>query len=144
MLLFLALLSASCCSRSDDLKDVAEVARSASSVKVRQDACAQIAEVGGSEAVEVLIDFLDDGVLWYCAAHSLGELRDPRALRPLLDRAQAGGDRSFKMVWALGEIRDPQALPVLEAMSRSLQPSTEQEQRLKRTLDEAIAKISAG
>ena len=144
LVLFLALLGVSACGGSSELEDVAEVARHAGSIKVRQDACAQIAEIGGSEAVDVLIGFLDDEVLWYCAAHSLGELRDPRAVDPLLVRTRSGGDRSQKMVWALGEIQDRRALAELEAMDRALQPATDQERRLKQSLKEAIAKISAG
>jgi HEAT repeat protein len=144
ILAFVVAFGAASCGGSNRLEEVVEVARSASSVKVRQDACTQIAEIGGSEAVEVLVGFLDDEVLWYCAAHSLGMLRDPRAVAPLLDRAQGGGDRAFKMVWALGEIRDPQALSALDEMNRSLQPATEQDQRLKQSLEEAIAKLTAG
>jgi hypothetical protein len=144
MLLVLALLGLFACGGSNDLEDVVEVARQGGSIKVRQDACAQIAEVGGSEVVDVLIGFLDDEVLWYCAAHSLGQLRDPRAVDPLLVRARSGGDRAQKMVWAVGEIRDRRVLAELQAMDRALQPTTEQEKRLKQSLEEAIAKISAG
>jgi HEAT repeat protein len=144
MLVFVIVLGTVSCGGSNRLEEAAEVARSGSSVKVRQDACAQIAEVGGSEAVEVLIGFLDDEVLWYCAAHSLGTLRDPRAVEPLVNRAQGGGDRAFKMVWALGEIRDPRALSALQEMDRTLQPTTEQDRRLKQALAEAIAKLPAG
>jgi HEAT repeat protein len=143
-MLLLFLLGVSACGGGGELEDVAEVARHGGSIKVRQDACAQIAEVGGSEAVGVLIGFLDDEVLWYCAAHNLGQLRDPRAVDPLLVRARSGGDRVQKMVWALGEIRDRRALAELEAMDRALQPTTEQERRLKQSLEEAIEKIGAG
>lgn len=144
ILVFVVVFGAASCGGSDRLGEAVEVARSASSVKVRQDACAQIAEVGGSEAVDVLIGFLDDEVLWYCAAHSLGQLRDSRAVDPLLVRARGGGDRAQKMVWALGEIRDRRALAELEAMDRALRPATDQENRLKQSLEEAIAKIRAG
>lgn len=144
VLLSLMLVSCGGVDHSPDLREVVEVAREGSSVKVRQDACLQIAEVGGDQAVEPLLGFLDDEVLWYCAAHSLGQLRDPRAVEPLLTRARSGGDRAQKMVWALGEIRDRRALPELEAMDRALQPTTEQETRLKQSLEEAIAKIGAG
>jgi HEAT repeat protein len=144
ILAFVVLFGTASCGGSNRLEEVAEVARSASSIKVRQDACEQIAEIGGSEAVEVLVGFLDDEVLWYCAAHSLGALRDPRAVEPLLARARGGGERAFKMVWALGEIRDPRALSALQEMDRTLRPTTEQDRRLKQSLEEAIAKLPAG
>jgi HEAT repeat protein len=132
-----------CGGHSQDLDEVVEVAQTGASVKVRQDACMQIAEVGGDQAVEVLIGFLDDDVLWYCAAHSLGQLRDSRAVEPLLAHA-VNGERATKMVWAVGEIRDPRALDKLEALDRSLRPSTEQEKRLKSAIEEAISKIREG
>lgn len=117
------------------------VARHGESAKVRHDACMHIAELGGSDAVDVLVGFLDDDVLWSCAAIGLGELRDPRGVGPLLDRARHGGEHADLMVRALGEIGDSQVLSTLREMNRSLEPRAEQDQRLKLSLEEAIAKV---
>jgi HEAT repeat protein len=104
------------CGQADDVQSLVATAQNGHSVKVRQEACVQLAEAPGDAASEALIGFLADDELWYCAAHGLGERKDPQAVQPLLERLDPANPRTRKFVWALGEIGDPSALPDLEEL----------------------------
>src|SRR6266545_4826862 len=64
---------------SMEVSRLAMVAREGQSIKVRQDACQRLGALGDKEAVPALVSMLDDEVLEWTAARSLGELKDPRA-----------------------------------------------------------------
>jgi len=120
-----------------------EKARWGMDTKARQDACERIAETVGTRATGSLIGFLDDRVLWWSAAGELAELRDPRAVAPLVARAKLGGDRAERFVWAVGEIGGPQALSELRQLAVALGPSID-DTRLREAVEGAISKIERG
>lgn len=80
------LAAGSACRQTDDVSRLVEAARSGGSLKVRQEACLQLAEAPGDAASAALIGLLGDDQLSYCAAQPLGERKEPRAVDPLLER----------------------------------------------------------
>lgn len=135
------LASGLACRETDDVSSLMNTARDGRSVKVRQEACIQLAEVPGDVASDALIGFLADDELWYCAAHGLGERKEPRAVEPLIERLDPRSRHAHKFVWALGEIGDPSALQALEEMRGKIDATTEEGRRLAKELDEAILKL---
>jgi HEAT repeat protein len=90
---------------------------------LRREAARSLAHLGGDEAVHALINALtgDDAALCAVAVHWLGELRDPRAVQPLLaalERAMRAGDtaRAGEIVRALGTLGSERATPRLVAL----------------------------
>lgn len=89
---------------------------------VRREALRSLVRIGGPEAEEAIIACLDpsrDPVLRHLAAVSLGALRSPRAVEPLL-AVLSEGDlflRTFSLkkdaIAALGKIGDQRAVPAL-------------------------------
>jgi len=130
-----------CRGQADDVSSLVATARNGQSVKVRQEACIQLAEAAGDVASEALIGFLADDELWYCAAHGLGKRKDPRAVEPLLEHLDPRSPHTHKFVWALGEIGDPSALPAVQELRDRIDATTEEGRRIARELDEAVSKL---
>ncbi len=64
------------------------------------------------------LDDENESVRWK-AAESLGRLRDPAAVQPLIDTLWDDDARvRMKAAWALGEIGNPHALPALQRLYR--------------------------
>jgi HEAT repeat protein len=137
----IALLATGSACRQDDVQSLVATAQNGHSVKVRQEACVQLAEAPGNAASEALIGFLADDELWYCAAHGLGERKDPHAVQPLLERLDPANPRTHKFVWALGEIGDPSALPALEELHGRIDTTTEEGLRMAKELEDAVSKL---
>jgi twitching motility protein PilT len=79
------------------------------------------ATLEAKEATPHIIKLLKDPDWWLrmTAAETLGNIGDPRAVKPLLD-AMADSDTAMACIEALGRIKDPRALPALcQQMSRS-------------------------
>jgi HEAT repeat protein len=138
----IALLAAgSACRQADDVASLVATARNGHSVKVRQEACVQLAEAPGEAASEALIGFLGDDELWYCAAHGLGERKEPRAVEPLLEHLDPRSPHTYKFVWALGEIGDPSALQALHELRGRIDTATEEGRRIGKEVEEAVSKL---
>lgn len=135
------LATGSACWQTDDVQSLVATAQNGLSVKVRQEACDQLAEAPGDVASEALIRFLADDELWYCAAHGLGERKEPKAVQPLLERLDPANPRTRKFVWALGEIGDPSALPDLEELHDRTDTTTEEGLRMAKELEDAVSKL---
>ena len=79
------------------------------------------ATLESKEATPHIIRLLDDPDWWLrmTAAETLGNIGDPRAVKPLLD-AMKDPDTAMACIEALGRIKDPRALPHLaQQLSRS-------------------------
>lgn len=136
------LAAGSACRRqADDVSSLMATARNGQSVKVRQEACLQLAEAPGDAASDALIGFLADDELWYCSAHGLGERKDSRAVEPLLEHLDPRSPHTHKFVWALGEIGDPSALPALDELRGRIDATTEEGRRIEKELDAAASKL---
>lgn len=133
----------SACRQTDDVSKLVDAARNGQSLKVRQEACVQLAEAPGDAASAALIGFLADDGLWYCAAHGLGERKEPRAVEPLVEHLDPGSPHTQKFVWALGEIGDPSALDALRELRGRIDTTTEEGRRTSKELDEAVSKLEA-
>jgi hypothetical protein len=85
------------------------------------------------------MEMLSDEVLEWCAARSLGLLRDPSAAPSLLAhvRLQDGGMNRMA-VWALGELGDSTSIAKLDTLWLELQAAHQLDSA---TLDSAITKI---
>jgi HEAT repeat protein len=127
------------CTPGEETTRLIRAAQSKSSANTRQDACVQLGERGDTTAVQALIGMLEDQVLEWCAARSLGQLRDPRAIPALRAhvRLRSGGMNRMA-VWALGEIGDSSALSTLDSLQRGL---TAERAVDSMALDSVIAKL---
>lgn len=91
-------------------------------VNLRWYAAAALGKIGGERATLRLLDLLsdsDDGVRFY-AVHSLGRLREPRAVSRLEAILAGDADAGSRMAacWALGEIGDAAAVePLRKALT---------------------------
>ncbi|MEO3922395.1 HEAT repeat domain-containing protein [Micromonosporaceae bacterium B7E4] len=72
-----------------------------------------LADLRHPDAVQPLIDLLDDPALTEQAARALGHIGDPRAVEPLMSLAQQTRGAADTAVIALGNIGDPRAIDVL-------------------------------
>lgn len=132
------LLCALSCSSDPNLDELVAAARQATTTKTQEIACQQIVKLDSDEAVGVLIEFLDDDRLWYCAAHGIGNRRHRSALDELVKHAHKQDSRAYKMVWALGQIGDTGVLPDLRELLGQLDAQSEDAVRLRRTIEDVI------
>jgi HEAT repeat protein len=85
------------------------------SIQFREGACGILGKLEAKEAVDVLIDCLndpDDGVIYY-AALALGDIRDTKAVKPIirkLNRKQSDPLFRSELIIALGNIGDDLAV----------------------------------
>jgi HEAT repeat protein len=79
----------------------------------------------GERAVPVLIEALadNDPVTAESAAGALGNIRDRRAVKPLVAALSRPGFPRYVGIWALGEIGDEEAIPVLVKSLGDASPS---------------------
>ena len=138
------LLCALSCSSDPNLDELVAAARQATTPKRQEIACQQIVKLNSNAAVEVLIRFLDDDELWHCAAHGIGTRRHRIAVDELLNHARKQDSRAYKMIWALGQIGDVAVLPDLKALLEKVSAQSEDEKRLRRSLEDAIRQMEAG
>ena len=107
----------------------------------RQDACERLGLRRDRTAVQPLIALLDDPVTQWCAARSLGLLRDAQAVPALKGhlRLQGGGINRMA-VWALGELGDVSAADDLQQLRAQYHAEFAADLA---ALDSAIAKTQA-
>lgn len=129
------------CSISEGTGGLVRAAQAGTSIKTRQDACVQLGLLGDTASVPALIAMLDNEVLEWCAARSLGQLRDPRAAPALRShlRLQRGAMNRMA-VSALGEIGGSGALAALDTLQRQLAAEYAVDSA---ALNAAIAKLRA-
>src|SRR5262245_24982403 len=77
-----------CDGRSNSISSLLGEVRDGPSVKVRQDACSELARTPGDAAAEALIELLGDDEQWFCAAHGLGMRKEKLAIAPLLTQLE--------------------------------------------------------
>jgi len=109
------------CSSRETTPMLIRIAESGESIKVRNEACEQLGIRKDTAAVPALVRFLDDPVLQWCAARSLGQIADARAtssLRAHLVLLDSSGVNRMA-VWALGLIGDTSAAGDLTALESS-------------------------
>jgi HEAT repeat protein len=131
------------CSPEPNLDELVAAARQATTTRMQIRACQQIVNLDGDAAVEVLIQFLDDDRLWYCAAHGIGTRRHRIAVDELLKQARKQDSRAYKMVWALGQIADPAVLPDLKELLEEIDAQSEDAMRLRSSLEDVIRQMKA-
>jgi HEAT repeat protein len=128
-------------SESDSASKLIKIASQGNSVKERQEACSMLGRFGESKVVDALITYLDDEVLKHCAAKSLGEIGDPKAIKPLLKHVYINKEINREALKALGEIGDPIVLNHLLEIGSNFIPKNESEQLDKKILEETVQRL---
>lgn len=139
----LCILGQSCGGGSGgETRRLIEVARTGSSIKVRQEACAELGRRGDTSATGALVEMLDDAALEWTAARSLGQLKATSAESALVEHLWTHqGQLNRDAVWALGELR---AQGAKAALNKTMKYERESYAMDSTAIDSALIRIEAG
>jgi HEAT repeat protein len=100
-----------------------QIFRESESVPLRIAAMDYLGQLGATEAVEPLIEALQDPELWNSAAIALANLADKRAVEPIFEAIQKFG-MGVQEARVLGAFHDPRTVDILSVAAKSEDYST--------------------